>query len=88
MYWYLPFAYNKNSTGAPLSDSIAAIGLTGLSKITRDRRLAIAGAKKYDVALRSIRDILYSKEADTDETAVTVELLGLYEVCLEIEIEG
>lgn len=74
--------YNKGSmTDGALADSVASLGMAGLSHFWKAPTIMASARVKYNSALRQLstrlRDI---EEAKSDSTLASVMLLGLYEV--------
>lgn len=80
IYEYLPALYAAEySLG--LSSAIEAIGLAGLASYRNAPALMSSACACYGVALKSIGSALRDPAlATTDETLLTVYLLGIYEV--------
>ena len=77
----MPTVYKQSSSFNALPNIIEAIGLAGVSNIRQAPQLMAAASIKYARALRAITaSIQDSKEASTDQTLITVMLLGLFEV--------
>ena len=82
IYSYLPDFYTANSN-APISNIIKAIGLAGLSSFRSVPALLSSAYSFYSLALNAIVPMLQDAVlAKTDETLLTIYLLGIYEVCL------
>ena len=78
---YLPALYKKSPMDSALSNIITALGMAFLSNVRAPKLVSVARAK-YALALRSINATLTDPvEVKTDQTLMTVMLLGLYEVC-------
>ena len=77
----MPTVYRQSSSFNALPNIIEAIGLAGVSNVKQAPQLMAAAGVKYAKALRAITaSIQDSKEASTDQTLITVMLLGLFEV--------
>lgn len=82
IYNYLPRFYDADHSSA-LSHVIKAIGLAGLSSYRSARTLMSPAYSHYSLALSSIRSTLGDPAlATTDQTLLTIYLLGIYEVRL------
>lgn len=83
----LPVVYRQNSSFNALPKIIEAIGLAGISNVKQAPELMVAAGQKYARALRAITaSIQDSKEASTDQTLITVMLLGLFEVLHKLRV--
>ena len=77
----MPIVYRQSSSSNALPNIIEAIGLACVSNVKQAPQLMAAAGQKYASALRAITaSIQDSKEASTDQTLITVMLLGLFEV--------
>ncbi|PHH83439.1 hypothetical protein CDD83_2986 [Cordyceps sp. RAO-2017] len=78
--WKPPFSLDMAESGDPILASMAAVGLIGLSKLTRCPETMLRARQSYGVALhlanRALRDPL---EAVTDGTMLAVLILGTFE---------
>lgn len=78
---YLPALYSGAQLGGPLWETILAVGLAGLSRVTQTRPLAVIARLKYCAALSLTNSALRQPgKAIEDETLASILLLGLYEV--------
>lgn len=81
VYNYLPTLCSNDVSHPALSSIITAIGLAGLSGYRKAPALMSAAGQGYDSALQSINVALYDPvSARSDQTLITVLLMGLYEV--------
>ena len=77
----LPEIYGSAPANSALATVIASLGLTALHNVTRSPQAMIGGVSRYNSALRSIAKAIQDPtEVRTDQTLMTVILLGLYEV--------
>jgi hypothetical protein len=80
-FQYLTEIYGKEEVGDCLADSVVALGMVGLSNFWKASSIMTNAHSKYNSALRLISSRLRDvDEAKSDQTLVTVMLLGLYEV--------
>ena len=80
-YQYLSTIYSDQPVGTPLRQAIAAIGLAGLSNFWKAPNIMAQANKAYATALQMVNVSLGDiEEAKSDQTVVTIMLLGLYEV--------
>jgi len=80
-YQYLPTIYSDQPIGTPLRQAIAALGLAGLSNFWKAPHIMAQANKAYAMALQTVNVSLGNiEEAKSDQTVVTIMLLGLYEV--------
>ena len=83
----MPTVYRQSSSFNALPNIIEAIGLAGVSNVKQAPQLMAAAGVKYARALRAITaSIQDSKEASTDQTLITVMLLGLFEVLYTLKM--
>ena len=83
----MPTVYRQNSSFNALPNIIEAIGLAGVSNVKQAPQLMAAAGMKYARALRAITaSIQDPKEASTDQTLITIMLLGLFEVVSALEM--
>lgn len=83
----MPTVYRQNSSFNALPNIIEAIGLAGVSNVKQAPQLMAAAGMKYTRALRAITaSIQDPKEASTDQTLITIMLLGLFEVLYTLEM--
>jgi hypothetical protein len=80
-FQYLSDIYGCQQIGTGLADCVTALGMAGLANFWKSPNIMVNANMKYNSALRQIssrlRDI---EQAKSDQTLVTVMLLGLYEV--------
>ena len=80
-YQYLSDIYGSEEVGRALADSVASLGMVGLSNFWGASNIMRNANVKYNSALRLVSDRLRSvEEAKADQTIIAVMLLGLYEV--------
>ena len=80
VYKYLPNFYNADRRSA-LSHIMTAVGLAGLSSYRSAPALMSLACSHYSLALSSVGSALRDPmQAKTDQTLLTVHLLGVYEV--------
>jgi hypothetical protein len=80
-YQYLSTIYANQLVGMPLRQVVAAIGLAGLACFWKAPRIMAQANNAYLTALRLVNASLGNiEEAKSDQTVVTIMLLGLYEV--------
>ncbi|KAH8803513.1 hypothetical protein F5884DRAFT_805746 [Xylogone sp. PMI_703] len=78
---YVPILLNDQvSTGTALMDAVLAVGLAGISSTKScNSRVSILARERYNRALAATNRALRTDEARTDQTIITVMLLGLFE---------
>lgn len=82
-FQYLTEVYGRQEVGECLSDSVVALGMVGLSNFWKASSIMSTATAKYNSALRLVSSRLRDvDEAKSDQTLITVMLLGLYEVSL------
>ena len=78
---YLSDLYTREGFGESLSETVACLGLVGLSNFWKASNIMRSAQAKYNIALRLVSSRLRDmEEAKADQTLVAVMLLGLYEV--------
>jgi hypothetical protein len=78
---YLPELYGSEEIGSGLADSVASLGMVGLANFWKAPNIMSNAAIKYNSAMRTISSQLRDVEqAKSDQTLVSILLLGLYEV--------
>lgn len=78
---YLPDLLLQESEESALTHAVTSLGIAGLATKRQSPSALAAGNAEYAVALRSVNDALSDrKRAVTDQTLITVMLLGLHEV--------
>jgi hypothetical protein len=85
-FQYLSDLYTREDIGESLTETVACLGLVGLSNFWKASNIMRAAQAKYNSALRLVSSRLRNvEEAKADQTLVAVMLLGLYEViCLPL----
>ncbi|KAG0645460.1 hypothetical protein D0Z07_8609 [Hyphodiscus hymeniophilus] len=79
-FQYLSDLYSREEIGKSLSETIACLGLVGLSNFWKAPNIMRAAQSKYNSALQLVSSRLRNvEEAKADQTLVAVMLLGLYE---------
>jgi hypothetical protein len=80
-YQYLSTIYANQPVGMPLRQVVAAIGLAGLATFWKAPNIMAQANNAYLTALRLVNTSLGNiEEAKSDQTVVSIMLLGLYEV--------
>jgi len=87
-FHYLADVFSREKVGPGLSDSVAALGLVGLSHLWQSPKLLVGAQMKYNSALRQISTQLRDVEkAKADQTLISVMLLAFYEVrCTDLNL--
>ena len=84
-YQYLSTIYVNQLVGMPLRQVVAAIGLAGLANFWKAPNIMAQANNAYLTALRLVNASLGNiEEAKSDQTVVTIMLLGLYEVSVPL----
>lgn len=80
-FQYLADIYASEEVGSALSDTVVSLGMVGLSNFWKAPSIMVDAHAKYNSALclvsSHLRDV---EEAKSNQTLVSVMLLGLYEV--------
>ena len=80
-FQYLSDLYKREEIGESLAETIACLGLVGLSNFWKASNIMRTAQGKYNSALGLVSSRLRNvEEAKADQTLVAVMLLGLYEV--------
>lgn len=80
-FQYLETIFNQERMGQAVADSIASLGMAGLSNLWKAPNILVHAGLKYQSALKLLSSQLKSAdEAIADQTFAAVMLLGLYEV--------
>jgi len=80
-YQYLSTIYAHGPIGQPLRRCVAAVGLAGLANFWKAPNIMVKAHSAYQSVLRLINAGLGDlEEAKSDQTLVSIILLGLYEV--------
>lgn len=79
-FQYLESIFNQERMGQAVADSIASLGMAGLSNLWKAPDILVHAGLKYQSALKLLSSQLKSPdEAVADQTFAAVMLLGLYE---------
>ncbi len=80
---YLSEIYSTEEIGSGLADSVASLGMVGLANFWKAPNIMSHAAIKYNSAMRTISSQLRDVEqAKSDQTMISIMLMGLYEVLL------
>ena len=86
---YLPALYSAEPGSFPLKCTITATALAALSGKRYDPGMLAAAHAFYSLALQETNEALRDpKSARSDETLISVVLLGFYEVSFAVSIPG
>lgn len=79
---YLPEIYANEEVGTALSESIISLGMVGIAHSMGALNIMSQAQSKYNSTLRLVSSLLRNiEDAKSDQTLISVMLLGLYEVC-------
>jgi hypothetical protein len=79
---YLPEIYANEEVGTALSESIVSLGMVGIAHSWGASNIMSQAQAKYNSTLRLVSSLLRNiDDAKSDQTLISVMLLGLYEVC-------
>jgi hypothetical protein len=82
-FQYLSDVYASEEIGESLAETVACLGLVGLSNFWKAPSIMRSAQAKYSSALRLVNSRLENvEEAKSNQTLVAVMLLGLYEVII------
>lgn len=82
-FQYLSDLYACEDIGQPLAETVACLGLVGLSNFWKASNILRTAQAKYHSALKLVSSRLGNvEEAKSNQTLVSVMLLGLYEVMI------
>ena len=78
---YLSDIYSTEEIGSGLADSVTSLGMVGLANFWKAPNIMSNAVIKYNSAMRTISSQLRNvEEAKSDQTLISILLLGLYEV--------
>jgi hypothetical protein len=80
---YLPAILRTGPLGVPLTNALIALGMAGLAFSGKDQSMMATAHQRYNTAVQMVHaNLADPNEAQSDQTLLTITLLGLFEVRL------
>lgn len=80
VYVFLPTLYHREPAQSLLQTAVMAAGLAALYSSVKDSKILVAATRCYNSAMGSLREVLESAAAKTDQTLFSIILFCVYEV--------